>query len=52
MIERENSKVSKCFFLSKGFTGIIYFIVNLGLFLRTVKMMHELVAKLFILIGG
>ena len=52
VVERKNCEVSKCLFLSKRKTVTVYFIVNLGLLPRITKLMHELVVKLLILIGG
>ena len=52
VVERKNYEVSKCLFLSKRETVTVYFIVNLGLLLRIIELMHELVVKLLILIRG
>ena len=48
----KNYEVSKCLFLSKRENVAVYFIVNLGLLLRNIELVHELVVKLFNLIGG
>ena len=48
----EGIEVSKCLFLSKRQTVMVYFIVNLGLLPRITKLMCELVVKLLISIGG
>ena len=50
--KRERGEVSKCLFLSKRETVMVYFIANLGLLPRITKLMCELVVKLLILIGG
>ena len=50
--EKKNCEVSNCLFLTKRKTVTVYIIIDLGLFPRTTKLMHELVVKLFILMGG
>ena len=52
VVERKNYEVSKCLFLSKRETVTVYLIVNLGLLLRIIELMCEVVVKLLILIGG
>ena len=51
-VGRKNYEVSKCLFLSKRETVTVYFIVNFGPLLRITELMHDLVVKLLILIGG
>ena len=51
-IERKNCEVSNCLFPTKRKTVMVYIIIDLGLFPRTTKLMHELVVKLFILMRG
>ena len=51
-IERKNCEVSNCLFLTKRKTVTVYIIIDLGLFPRTTKLMHELVVKLFVLMGS